>query len=79
VAGVVKVYTVSPTRTLQGVDAEQFAPLVRTVFGVVIVTARSPSMDAIPAPPLPPPPLSSVNTLVAVHPYRFCPAGAVRR
>jgi hypothetical protein len=45
-------YTVLPNLMLQGVAVEQFKPAVRTVV-LVSTSPRSPSCDAIPAPPAP--------------------------
>jgi hypothetical protein len=53
---------------LQGVVAEQFAPIVNTV-ALVLVTAKSPNWLAIDAPdPLPPEADSSVHPFSAVQP-----------
>jgi hypothetical protein len=58
-----------PKRTLQGVEAEQFAPMANTLADVR-VACRSPNWLAIEAPPdpLPPPPLWTDHKLVAAQP-----------
>jgi hypothetical protein len=78
VAPAVMLYTSPPNRTLQGVEAEQFAPIVKTVSDVLIA-CRSPSWLAMVAPDVPDPPLvpplSTVQILGAEHPYKFAPDG----
>lgn len=78
VAEFLKLYTVLPTRTLQGVAAEQPAPMVSVPFDSEVL--KSPNCDAKEAPlPEPEPlplPASNVQTFVAVHAYRLLPAAA---
>lgn len=77
VAEVLKLYTVFPTRTLQGVPAEQPEPMVSVPLESAVL--KSPNWDANDAPPVPPLPLlpaSKLHTFVAVHAYRFMPAAA---
>src|ERR1700761_294533 len=80
VAELLKLYTVLPTRTLQGVLAEQPEPMVSVPLESVV--PKSPSWAAKEAPlpepelPLPPFPASKLQTFVAVHAYRLIPAAA---
>ena len=83
VAGLLKLYTVLPTRTLQGVVEEQPEPMVTVPLESDVL--KSPSWDANEAPvpepvpppvPLPPLPASKLHTFAAVHAYRLTPAAA---
>src|SRR6266404_1591220 len=57
---------------LQGELDEQFAPTASTV-GLLLLIAKS---EGVPALLEVPPPASSVQIFVPVHPYRFCPGAA---
>jgi hypothetical protein len=78
VTGTVIVNTVAPMRIWHGVPALHPEPSVCTVDEALFAT-KSPSCDALPAPPPDPPPVPPrrLHMFVAVHPNRFWPAGAL--
>ena len=74
VTGAVMTKKVAPVRIKQGVVPLHNAPSV-CIVPEVLLTLKSSNWAAIPAPaPFPP---SWLQKFVAVHPYRFWPAGAL--